>query len=168
MNVDPLGNRAERRIRAAWPRRLVVGERQGGLLRLAVSEPECELDAASQRVGLRLGRGSVFVRADDQPAAIEHLRQPASDPIGESRKLVQRGRWRWVKAERPVRLLVPNSVGDEHVQVRMNVEARSSPSQDRDPAYARCGSAYAPSLPGHHRVVDQPHGRAQDRRSKGE
>jgi hypothetical protein len=38
MDVDPLRDGAERRIRAARSRRLVAGERQGGLLRALVSD----------------------------------------------------------------------------------------------------------------------------------
>ena len=38
-----------------------------------------------------LPRGRVVVPADGQPAAMEHLRQPAGDPVGEGRN--PRSRW---------------------------------------------------------------------------
>jgi hypothetical protein len=129
-----------------------------------MAEPEGYLNAASQRVG-SLRRRGVLSRADRQAAAVEHRRQPGSDALGERGNFSQRGSRAGFKPKHPVRLLVPRPIGDEHVKVRMDVEASARSLQDRDPAHA---AARAPPLPGHHRIVDQPHCCLEDRRPEGE
>ena len=99
VDVDALGDGAERRVAGAGPRRLVGGDRQGGLLPFAVAEAEGNLDAAGQRVG-GFRRRRLPVGRSGQPAAMEHLREPAGDPVGEGCDLVQRGGRRGFEPER--------------------------------------------------------------------
>ncbi len=137
VDVDPLRDRAERRIRLVAPKWLVGGDRQGRAFRFAVAEAKGNLDAAAQRVR-GLGRGSGGALSDGQPAALEHLRAPVGDTFGEGRNLVQRGGRHGLKPQRSVRLFVPCSVGDEHVQVRVNVEAAAGPLQEAPSPSSTC------------------------------
>ena len=164
VDIDPLGDGAKRWVAGPGSGRLVVVDSPCGLLPFAVAETEGDLDAADQRIG-GFGRGRGHIRPDGQPAAVEHLRQPVGDSLGERSDLVQRWGRRGFEAKRAIGPFVPGSIGNEHVDVRVEVEAAAGSLEYGDAADV---TARARSLPGHHGVVDQSHCRAQNRRPKGE
>jgi hypothetical protein len=60
---------------------------------------------------------------------MEHPRQAVGDTLGERGNFIQRGGQRGLEPQRPVRLLVPGPIRNEHVDVRVDVEAAAGSLQ---------------------------------------
>jgi hypothetical protein len=86
--------------------------------------------------------------------------------LGEDTDFSQGWGRRWAEFQLPIPL-VPGPVGDEQVDVGIDIEAAPRPLQHRDPRDASLGTA-ALLLPLHDRFIHEPHRGIEDGRPEGE
>jgi hypothetical protein len=78
------------------------------------------------------------------------------------------GRWRLLETQRAIGLLVPSSVRDEQVQMRIEIETASASLERAHGADTYVRVTGATSQPPQNGVADQAHRGIEDGRPKGE